>query len=72
MGYDFDKIIKMVSEIFKIAVRHILSPGKYPEQVMARGVLAYWSVRELGISCTDLAKRFKMRQPGVPYLLRGL
>jgi hypothetical protein len=29
---------------------YVLSPGKQPERVMARSVLAYWAVRKLGIS----------------------
>ncbi|MCK4468545.1 MAG: hypothetical protein KAU60_09355 [Desulfobacterales bacterium] len=29
--------------------------------------MAYWSVRELGISCTDLAKRLEISRPGVEY-----
>ncbi|MBW2739263.1 MAG: hypothetical protein JRE64_10550 [Deltaproteobacteria bacterium] len=29
--------------------------------------LCYWAVRELGISCTDLAKQLEMTQPGVGY-----
>jgi hypothetical protein len=28
-------------------------------------LLCYWAVRELGISCTDLAKQLEMSQPGV-------
>lgn len=50
MGYDFDTIVERVSEIFKIAVKYILSLGKQPERVMARSVLAYWAVGELGNS----------------------
>ena len=36
-------------------------------QVEARDLLCYWAVRELGISCTDLAKQLEMTQPGVGY-----
>ena len=49
-GYDFDTVVKRVSDIFSMKVRRILSPGKQPDRVMARSVLAYWAVRELGIS----------------------
>ena len=52
MGYDFDTIVEKVSEIFKIAVKYILFPNKQPKRVIARSVLAYWAVRELGISGT--------------------
>ena len=36
-------------------------------QVEDRDLLCYWAVRELGISCTDLAKQLEMTQPGVGY-----
>jgi chromosomal replication initiation ATPase DnaA len=65
MGYDFDTVVKRVSEIFTIAVNHILSPGKQPERVMARSVLAYWSVRELGISGTNVGERLGLSQSAI-------
>ncbi|MEA3280465.1 MAG: helix-turn-helix domain-containing protein, partial [Thermodesulfobacteriota bacterium] len=65
MGYDFDTVVKMVSETFKITVKHILSPGKQPERVMARSVLAYWAVRDLGISGTKVGKRLGLSQSAV-------
>ena len=36
-------------------------------QVEARDLLCYWAVRELRISCTDLAKQLEITQPGVGY-----
>jgi hypothetical protein len=39
--------------------------GRRKVQVEARDLLCYWAVRELGISCTDLAKQLEMTQPGV-------
>jgi len=47
----------MVSEIFKIGVGNILSLGKQPERIMARSVLAYWAVGELGIPGTKVGKK---------------
>ncbi len=32
--------------------------------------MSYWAVRELGMSCTDAAKRLGMSQPGVGYAVR--
>ena len=45
----------------------IYSKGRRKVQVEARDLLCYWAVRELGISCTDLAKQLGMTQPGVGY-----
>ncbi len=64
LGYDLKKISQMVSRIYDI---EIYSKGRRKVQVEARDLLCYWAVRELGISCTDLAKQLEMTQPGVGY-----
>jgi hypothetical protein len=61
-GYDFDTVVKRVSDIFDMKVQRILSPGKQPDRVTARSVLAYWVVRELGISETSVGKQLSLSQ----------
>jgi len=51
--------------IFYDAVKYILTPGKQPERVTARSVLAYWAVRELGIPGTKVGKRLGLSQSAV-------
>jgi hypothetical protein len=65
LGYDLKKISQMVSRIYDIETKKIYSKGWRKVQVEARDLLCYWAVRELGISCTDLAKQLGMTQPGV-------
>jgi hypothetical protein len=67
LGYDLKKISLMVSKIYDIEIEEIYSKGRRKVQVEARDLLCYWAVRELGISCTDLAKQLGMTQPGVGY-----
>jgi len=67
LGYDLKKISQMVSRIYDIEIEKIYSKGRRKVQVEARDLLCYWAVRELGISCTDLAKQLGMTQPGVGY-----
>lgn len=43
-------------------VRRILSPGKQPDRVMVRSVLAYWVVRDLGISVTSVGRQLGLSQ----------
>ncbi|MEA2004059.1 MAG: transposase, partial [archaeon] len=64
LGYDLKKIGQMVSAIYDLKIEKIYSKGRRKVQV---DLLCYWSVRELGISCTDLAKQLGMSQPGVGY-----
>ena len=67
LGYDLKTIGQRVSKIYGIDKEEIYSRGRRKTQVKARDLLCYWAVRELGISCTDLAKRLGMSQPGVGY-----
>ncbi len=54
-GYDIDKLVDRVAEIFFIKAKEIFQPGKQPVKVKARSLLCYWAVRELGYTMTDLA-----------------
>ncbi len=67
LGYDLKKISRKVSKIYDIKIEEIYSRSRRKARVQARDVLCYWAVRELGISCTDLAKQLEMSQPGVGY-----
>jgi hypothetical protein len=42
--------------------------GNKPSE--ARDLLCYWAVRQIGISCTELAKRLGKSQPAVSYAVR--
>jgi putative transposase len=61
-GYNFDTVANRVCDIFGMKVRRVLTPGKQPDRVMARSVLAYWAVRELGISETATGKQLGLSQ----------
>ena len=41
--------------------------GREKRRVKARSLLFYWTVRELGLSGTFLAERFRMSQLGIVY-----
>jgi REP element-mobilizing transposase RayT len=67
LGYDLEKIGQRVSEIYGIDKQDIYSRGRRKMQVEARDLLCYWAVRELGMTCTSVAQRLEMSQPGVGY-----
>ena len=67
LGYDLGRVAARVCEIFGLKEQDIFSNGKQQRKVKARSLLCYWAVRELGISQTDLAKRLKLRVPGIGY-----
>ena len=66
-GYTIEKVEKRVMEIFGIEKDVIYSKGQCKIQVAARSLLCYWTVRELGHTTTELAKRLGMTQPAVSY-----
>jgi putative transposase len=67
LGYDFEKVIQRVSLLYNIGVDKLFVRGRRKSQVEARDLLCFWAVSELGMSCTDVARRLGMSQPGVGY-----
>ena len=70
LGYDLETIRQRVSKIFGIKKEEMYSSGRRKIQVEDRDLMSYWAVRELGMSCTDVAKCLGMSQPGVGYAVR--
>ena len=64
-GYDFDSVVDRVAKLFGMRQEEILRPGKQPQRVRARGLVCYWSVRELGMNGTAVAKLLGITQSSV-------
>lgn len=64
-GYDIERLFQKVAKIFEIDPEYLWSKGKYSRLVEARSLFCYWSVRELGVSAIELAKRLEISQPAV-------
>lgn len=64
-GYDFDRILQRVSNLFNLEVKELLSPSKQPKRVKARSLICYWAVRKVGISSLFVASRLGIKQPSV-------
>jgi hypothetical protein len=64
-GYDLERLIRRVGEVTGIEPNRIGARGRYADVVEARSLLCYWAVRELGVSATELARKFGMTQPAV-------
>ena len=43
-GYDFDRVVDRVAQLFGMRHEEILNRGKQPERVTARAPVCYWSV----------------------------
>ena len=48
----------------------VFSKGRQKEKVNARSLFCYWAVRELGISLSDMGRRFGMSIPGIGYAVK--
>ena len=64
-GYDFNMVIERVAHLMGLKREQVLSPGKYKQVVVARSVVCYWCMRELGMSQSVLAKKFGISQPAI-------
>jgi len=59
-GVDVDYIVERVAGILNMPVAEIRQPGRYKKLVMARSLICYWAVRELGESMADMARQFNI------------
>ncbi len=64
-GFDFKAVVKRVSELFNIKPTQLLLPGKQRQRVLARSVLAYWAVRELGMTEIDVGLKLNLTQSAI-------
>ena len=69
-GYDIERVVKKVAEIFEMAPEEIWKPGNQPLRVKARSMVCYWAVRELGMSGTSVGQLLGLGQPAVSRAVR--
>jgi len=67
-GYDFDKVVDRVADLFQLKPAEILLPSKLRHRVKARSLLCFWTVKELGMSSLTIAGRLGITQPAVSRL----
>jgi REP element-mobilizing transposase RayT len=56
-GYDFEEVVARVCGIYHLNRRYLLSRGKQRRRAMARSVVAYWAVKELGMSVREVGEK---------------
>lgn len=59
-GIDIDFVAKRVSALLNIPEGDIWREGKVKELVLARSLLCFWAVRELGVSMAAMARRLNI------------
>jgi len=69
-GIKLDDIVSTVSELLLIPRRALVGPSKERIVVKGRALVCYWSVRELGMSMTEVADRLKITVPTVSVAVR--
>ncbi|MBW2367920.1 MAG: transposase [Deltaproteobacteria bacterium] len=71
-GLDFEKIARRVAHLLDMPFNEVWSKGKYRRIVAARSLLCYWAVRELGMSVSELSRRFEVSATAISNsVLRG-
>ena len=64
-GWTLPKITNRVAEIFGIEKEQIVMPGKQPDRVRARSVLACWAVQDLGMTTTEVGRYLNLSKSAV-------
>jgi hypothetical protein len=70
LGYDLDRVVERVAELFEMKRDEILRPSKQPERVRARSLVCYWAVKVLGMNGTEAAKALGVAQSSVSRAVR--
>jgi hypothetical protein len=70
LGYDFERVIKRVSELFHVEKDYITAKGRQHDRVMARDLLCYWATVEVGMSMVDVARKLELTPAAVSYAVR--
>jgi hypothetical protein len=70
LGYDVDKIIGRVADLFEMQAEEILQPSKAPQRVKARSLVCYWAVRQLNIDGTTIGSKLGLTQSAVSKAVR--
>ncbi|MCD6274346.1 MAG: hypothetical protein J7K30_16275 [Deltaproteobacteria bacterium] len=64
-GWPLTKLTERVAEIFSIGKDQVLVAGKQPNRVRARSVLAYWAIRDIGLTTTEVGKYLGLSKSAV-------
>jgi putative transposase len=64
-GMNLQRIAERVAELCDIPVEALWREGRYRRLVIARSLLCFWAVRELGISMTSLAGKLNISTAAV-------
>ena len=64
-GWTLTKITERVAEIFGIKKDQVVVAGKQPNRVRARSVLAYWAIRDLALTATEVGKHLGLSKSAV-------
>ena len=69
-GYNLKKVINRASSLLNMKPEEIMRSGKYRDVVSARSLVCYWANQELGITTTELAKKFNLSQTAISKSVR--
>ena len=64
-GWTLSKITERVATIFDIEKAQVVVAGKQPDRVRARSVLAYWAIRDLGLTATEVGEYLGLSKSAV-------
>jgi REP element-mobilizing transposase RayT len=64
-GFDLEQLARRVAVLLGMRLTEVWAAGKHRHTVAARSLLCFWATSEMGISQTELARKFKISQVAV-------
>lgn len=68
--HDFENVVIQVCKHCRIQRSSLFRRGRYPSVVLGRALLAYWCIKELGMSTVDLAEVLGLSHQGISKAVR--
>ena len=59
-GFDFEKLMQVVTRFLSIKRDDVFGPSKKPDVVLARNLICYWGVSELGLTATQVSNNLSI------------
>ena len=64
-GWTLEKLIERAARIFNVEKSQMIAGGKQQNRVKARAVAAFWAVRYLGLTATEVSREFGLSKSAV-------
>ena len=64
-GWTLDELVRRVCDYYQLPEHHLTKKARGKELALAKSLICYWGVEELGVTLTAIGKRLSISQQAV-------